>query len=70
MCEKNEGKRDIQRLEELRKKNQAKIDKDAEHIQRARSGEDILKKACKTAKEYRARAEDQLKESQQAYDLL
>ncbi|XP_050915957.1 uncharacterized protein LOC127131059 [Lathyrus oleraceus] len=70
LCAQKEAEREVQRLNELQKQSNERIIEDAEYIRKVCSGEDILKKACKAAKEQLGRAEYRLIERQQRWEEL
>ncbi|XP_050908424.1 uncharacterized protein LOC127122060 [Lathyrus oleraceus] len=70
LCAKKEAEREVQRLNELQKQRNERIAEDADYIPKVCSGEDILKKACKAAKEQLGRAEYRLIERQQRWEGL
>ncbi|XP_050919136.1 uncharacterized protein LOC127136642 [Lathyrus oleraceus] len=70
LCAKKEAEREVQRLNELQKQSNKRIAEDADYIRKVCSGEDILKKACKAAKEQLGRAEYRLIERQQRWEEL
>lgn len=57
-------------LNELQKQSNERIAEDADYIRKVCSGEDILKKACKAAKEQLGRAKYGLIERQQRWEEL
>ncbi|XP_050914121.1 uncharacterized protein LOC127128792 [Lathyrus oleraceus] len=70
LCAKKEAEIEVQRLNELKRQSNERIAEDADYIRKVRSGEDILKKACKAAKEELGRAEYRLVERQQRWEEL
>ncbi|XP_050877714.1 uncharacterized protein LOC127081502 [Lathyrus oleraceus] len=70
LCAKKEAEREVQRLNELQRQSNERIVEDADYIRKVCSGEDILKKTCKAAKEQLGRAEYRLIERQQRWEEL
>lgn len=70
LCAKKEDEREVQRLNELQRQSNERIAEDADYIRKVCSGEGILKKACKAAKEQLGRAEYRLIEHQQRWEEL
>lgn len=70
LCAKKEAEREVQRLNELQKQSNERNAEDADYIRKVCSGGDILKKACKAAKERLGRAEYRLIERQQRWEEL
>lgn len=70
LCAKKEAEREVQRLTELQKQSNKRIAEDVDYIRKVCSGEDILKKACKAAKEQLGKAEYRLIERQRRWEEL